>query len=579
MKIGKIISKIQKAFDTISNIGVSENTIDSQFVQSLNRASLIAMFVTFPYIIIYAAMKTPVMATINLTFFTIYASTLLLNYKHYYLFAKSLIILAGYAHVLSVSVYYGPSTGFELYFYIMPIISTFVFSIKEKKFMILGTFSFFFFFFFTQYLYTIITPVIIPENTAKILYYTSVTFILLFVMSFVYFFRIASLNNQEKLEEQKEIAEKANKAKSNFLANMSHEIRTPMNAILGFIGILKERTKDEKSTEYLNIVDSSSKSLLNIIDDILDFSKIDSGKLKIDTIDFDAKAEFNYITHLFDANCAEKGITLVPNISQNIPAYLHTDLHRLKQVISNLLSNAIKFTEQGKRITVLIECENDFLKVSVKDEGKGIAKEKQKEIFSAFGQEDTSTTRKYGGTGLGLTISAQLVELLGGELQVQSEVGVGSEFYFSIPVEIGQKNHTEALSDEEAPLSGHILIVEDNKTNQMLMRILLEELDLTFDIANDGSESIEMFKTNKYDLILMDENMPNMNGIEATKNIIKIEKDKALEHTPIIALTANAVSGDRERFLESGMDEYLSKPIDETKLFQTLNQFLNKKKN
>lgn len=577
MKRDKITSNIQQAFSNISNIGISKHTFDSQFIQASNRASLIAMFVTFPYVVIYSVINAPFMALLNLTFFILYAQTLLLNYKHYYLLAKILIVVIGYIHVVSVSLYYGPSTGFELYFYIMPIISTFIFSIKEKRFMVLGIFSFFLVFFLTQYLYTIITPQILPENIIKILYYSSVIFILLFVVSFVYFFRISSLNNQAKLKEQKKIAVKANKAKSIFLANMSHEIRTPMNAILGFINILKERTEDKKSTEYLNIIDSSSKSLLNIIDDILDFSKIDSGKLQINKIDFDTNREFNAITHLYDAKCAEKEISLILHISENLPPYIYTDPYRLKQVISNLLSNAIKFTSNGKTIIVSIEYKNEFLDISVKDEGKGIAKEKQEQIFTAFGQEDSSTTREYGGTGLGLTISAQLVKLLGGELKVKSEIGIGSEFYFSIPVEVGQEVKRDTLSSEESPLSGHILLVEDNKTNQLFMKILLEELELTFDIANDGLEAIEMFKNKKYDAILMDENMPNMSGIEATKNIIKMETEKALEHTPIIALTANAIEGDRERFLAAGMNEYLTKPVDEAKLFQILSKFLNKK--
>ena len=569
-----MINSIKSIFDKISSIGVFERTIESQFIESTNRATLVAIFVTFPYIPTYIMIEDFKMTLVNTLFLFLYPLILLLNHKHYYLVGKMLLVILGYLHVLNVSVYYGNQTGFELYFYLMPIMSTFVFSRKEQKFMLIGIVLFFIFFFLTQYLYTVITPQSIEDDIAKLLYYSSILFVLIFIMSFVYFFRISSLHFQEGLEEQKIIAQKANKAKSSFLANMSHEIRTPLNAILGFIDLLKKRTEDKTSSGYLNIIDSSSKSLLNIIEDILDFSKIDSEKLEISKIDFDARSEFEVITYLFDARCSEKDITLILNIDENVPEYLHSDPHRLKQIISNLLSNAVKFTNEGKSIVVEISYKENLLNISVKDEGKGIAEDKQKQIFTAFGQEDSSTTREYGGTGLGLSISTQLVKLLGGELKLKSEVGKGSEFYFSILTEVGKEVVTEKITDDGSVLSGNILLVEDNKTNQMFMKIVLEELNLTFDIANDGLEAIEMFKDKKYDAILMDENMPNMGGMESSSKILEIEKQNSLVHTPIIALTANALKGDRDKFLSAGMDEYLTKPINQHILFQVLGKFL-----
>ena len=380
------------------------------------------------------------------------------------------------------------------------------------------------------------------------------------------------------LQEAKQKAEESTKSKSEFLANMSHEIRTPLNAILGFIALLKEENIGEKPEEYVDIIDSSSKGLLKIIEDILDFSKIESGKLEIDKVDFDVKAEFEVITHIFLAKCSENDIELSLVLDKNLPKSINTDPLRVKQVIFNLLGNAIKFTDKGKKIIVDINYKDDFLNVSVKDEGKGIAKDKLSHIFESFSQEDSSTTRKYGGTGLGLTISYELVKLLGGELKVKSEIGVGSEFYFSIKAEVGKEiKDTEKVLENITFDNRKILLAEDVETSQMFMRIVLEGLNFEVDIANDGIEAVEAFKQNRYDVILMDENMPNQNGIEATKQILKIEAQNNLPHTPIIALTANALKGDRERFLDTGMDEYLTKPVDKHQLAKALKKVLVEK--
>jgi len=381
---------------------------------------------------------------------------------------------------------------------------------------------------------------------------------------------------EEALLEAKHSAEASARSKSEFLANMSHEIRTPLSAILGFVDLLKKENIGEKADKYVEIIDSSSKGLLKIIEDILDFSKIESGKLEIDKIDFDPKTEFETITHLFLAKCEEKNITLSLILDKSLPKSIHTDPLRIKQVISNLLSNAIKFTDKGKKITVSIDYKDGLLNVSVKDEGKGIAKEKLSHIFESFSQEDSSTTRKYGGTGLGLTISYELVRILGGELKVKSEIGVGSEFYFSIKVSEGKKVQENNETTENITFENKkVLLAEDVKTNQMFMTIILEGLKFEVDVADDGIEAVEAFKKNRYDLILMDENMPNLNGREATRQILEIEAKNNLPHTPIIALTANAIKGDRTRFLDAGMDEYLTKPIDQNHFISILKKILS----
>jgi len=377
------------------------------------------------------------------------------------------------------------------------------------------------------------------------------------------------------IENQKNALKNALETKSEFLANMSHEIRTPLNAIIGFIDILKEENKNEKSQEYLDIIDSSSKSLVQIIEDILDFSKIESGKIDIEKIDFNTIKEFEITTYLFKAKASEKNILLSLNLDKNLPKYINSDPLRIKQVMSNLLSNAIKFTNNHKKIDVNIKYENNFLYVSVIDQGKGIAENKLEHIFESFSQEDSSTTREFGGTGLGLSISSELVKLLGGELKVKSKPEVGSEFYFFIPAEIGKELLiTDTYKADSNFNDKVVLLVEDNKANQMFMKVILKKQKLKFDIANDGVEAIEAFKSKKYDLILMDENMPNMNGIEATKHILEMEKIQNLQHTPIIALTANALKGDREKFLSAGMDEYMTKPVDKNIFSNLLSLFL-----
>ncbi len=394
---------------------------------------------------------------------------------------------------------------------------------------------------------------------------------------FLFYFIYSNTIHRKELSTQIEVAEKASKAKSEFLANMSHEIRTPLNAMLGFIELLKEEKIDPKPLEYINIIDSSSKSLLGIIEDILDSSKIESGKLAIDKIDFNTREESKMITILFDAKVTQQDIRLILNIHDRVPVAINSDLLRLKQIIANLIGNSIKFTQKGKNITVDIDYVDSRLSISVKDEGKGISPDKLSHIFKAFSQEDDSTTRKYGGTGLGLTISSELVRLLGGELKVKSEVGVGSEFYFSIPADVGVEQINTKEDEKDITFDGkRLLLVEDNKANQMFMKVMLKKLKIEFDIANDGLEAIEAFKINTYDIILMDENMPNLNGIEATKQILEIEKEEKFVHTPIIALTANALKGDKEKFLNAGLDEYLTKPISKESLSHALITFINK---
>ncbi|MGB5964986.1 MAG: ATP-binding protein, partial [Sulfurimonadaceae bacterium] len=382
--------------------------------------------------------------------------------------------------------------------------------------------------------------------------------------------------SHSKMMAAKSDAEQASRSKSEFLANMSHEIRTPLNAINGFIGLLKDNETDSEKLNYLEIINSSSESLLQIINDILDFSKIESGKLSIEQLDFNPAKELSGTIELFKLKASEKDIRLYVDGCDTLPSTLHGDALRLKQILSNLLSNAIKFTDNRGEIFCKFRHEEGRLCLNVKDNGIGIAEDKQKKIFESFTQADGSTVRKYGGTGLGLTISAKLAKLLGGDLNVESKEGVGSEFFFFAPFAISQEKDEkiEVSVEKSKDLSGHTLLVEDNEANQMFIGIILRNAGLTYDTANNGVEAIEKFKTEKYKLILMDENMPKLNGIGATKAILQIEQERGLAHTPIIALTANALVGDRQLFIDAGMDDYLAKPLEPAQLIQKIGELI-----
>jgi signal transduction histidine kinase/CheY-like chemotaxis protein len=375
----------------------------------------------------------------------------------------------------------------------------------------------------------------------------------------------------ENLTVAKRIAEESTDQKSRFLANMSHEIRTPLNAITGFIKLLEEGEEDETKLKYLKIIKNSSESLLQIINDILDISKIESGKLTIEPYNFNPYEDLIMIAELFQAKAAEKKIVFQIRYNNNMPQVLHGDALRIKQIFTNLLSNAIKFTPEGSKVKCVIWYKNGKLHIKVKDYGIGISEEKQQTIFEPFRQADGSTVRTYGGTGLGLSISLELARLLGGKLSLGSQEGKGSTFTLSLPLKEGKEIVEER--EESITIQAHVLIVEDYEANRMFLSIILENAGISYEMANDGLEALEKFKSGRYDVILMDENMPNMGGMEAMKEILKIEEKENKPHTPVISLTANALQGDRERFLKAGFDDYLSKPVDPKSLINAIGRF------
>lgn len=378
---------------------------------------------------------------------------------------------------------------------------------------------------------------------------------------------------QISLIHAKESAENSNQAKSRFLANMSHEIRTPLNGIMGFIELLQKEETDPKKSGYLDIIKISSQSLQVVINDVLDLSKIEDGSMKIEPTDFNLAQHLQELISFFKSISDAQNVSLHFEYPHEISKYIHTDPLRLKQILSNLLSNAIKFSTENSNITISLHREGDNLHLAVNDEGIGISKEAQERIFNPFEQAELSTTRNYGGTGLGLSISKRLIELLDGKIKVESELEKGTTFSFYIYApEVTDFDDT--INDEQDyQFKGHVLVAEDNKTNQLLISILLEEMNITFTLVENGKEAVEAFILHPdYDLILMDINMPIMDGIDATKQIRGSENYH--KDVPIIALTANAMKEDMEHYKQVGMADYVSKPIDNHLLGKTLSKYL-----
>ncbi|NCU03053.1 MAG: response regulator [Chitinophagaceae bacterium] len=406
---------------------------------------------------------------------------------------------------------------------------------------------------------------------------------------FIFTYITYKVQQQQLLIQRLNLSEKkardAAAVKENFLANMSHEIRTPLNAVLGFTNLLQRKELDKEAAGYVETIQHSGESLLKVVNDILDLSRIEAGMMRIETAPFSLRLIIHSVEAMFKPKLDEKKLHLQVMIDEQLPDILNGDATRLTQILVNLVGNAVKFTEKG---TVTVTVNNKELNkntvrliIQVKDTGIGIDEEKLKTVFERFKQAEESVTRKYGGTGLGLAIVKDLVELQRGVITVNSQPGEGSIFTVELPYEVVTDNRFVTTAEKDNLISPvewdhvRLLVAEDNAINQLLLRYLFDHKKLLYDVATNGREVIELLKKKKYDLVLMDIQMPEMDGYTATyeiRNTLKLQ-------IPVIAMTAHAMTGEREKCLQHGMNEYISKPIREELLFQLINKFIPVKDN
>ncbi|MFK7806450.1 MAG: response regulator [Saprospiraceae bacterium] len=392
------------------------------------------------------------------------------------------------------------------------------------------------------------------------------------------------MNRVIHLIKEKELAEQKAEIKSKFLSTMSHEIRTPMNAVIGLTNVMLDEKPREDQKENLTTLKFSADLLLALINDVLDYSKLEAGEIHFEKIDFDLHQLVQNIGNSLRVQAEKKQLPLEINIASDVPRFVVNDSVRMSQIITNLAGNAIKFTDKGKvsiDLSLLKKTAHTvIIRFAIRDTGIGISKDKFETIFKSFSQADAATTRKFGGTGLGLSITKRMLELQESEIQLESELGEGSTFFFDLKMPLGKA--TKKYADKPSPIAipsdiqfenNSVLLVEDNKINIMVAMKFLKKWGLNVDVAENGQIALDLIQEKDYDLVLMDLDMPVMDGYEATA-AIRASSLERINRLPVIALSASAVSDFREKAMEIGMNEYVTKPFVPEELYSVLNGFL-----
>jgi signal transduction histidine kinase/CheY-like chemotaxis protein len=406
----------------------------------------------------------------------------------------------------------------------------------------------------------------------------------------------ANVTQRKQLEERalhaRTLAEQASRAKSEFLANMSHEVRTPLNAIMGLNQLLQQTALTGEQKQWLGLMEDSSRALLSLLNDVLDLSRIEAGKLQLEHVDFPVRTLFDNLFAIYEPQARLKSIQLTMSLSPKLPLQMSGDPFRIRQVLTNLLSNALKFTPEGGRVSMSVELEkngqpSEELVIRIVDNGIGIALEQQQFMFDAFTQADASTARRHGGSGLGLAICSRLVKMMGGRIQLQSAPSEGSAFEVrlalgeaanTVDIDLGrvQLQASDLAAARKRLQNVRVIVAEDNAVNELLIRKILEEVGCEVRIAHNGADAFRLWQEWAVDLILMDVQMPEVNGMMSTARIREAECAAHRPPTPILAVTANAMPGDRELYLAAGMSGYVAKPIEVRALLMAMMQVLPK---
>jgi len=572
---------IKRIFNYISNLGVDNSLSEKKIkrVRITNILAIATILIVIPLYFLFKNMGADFFKSLIPAVIAYQIFLLFLN-KTGYINASRFIA----PNVNSLIIFiYSTSLGHEslFFFYYFPAISgSFLyFELKEKFFFIIQLLFTTILIIFDLFINVQLFPKIhqSPENMILLSYFLMFSAFVLFVIC-LFVLAAESQSAERALLKAKYVAEEATLAKSNFLARMSHEIRTPMNAVIGLTHLTLKTKLNDKQFDYLKKIQNASLSLLGIINEILDFSKIEAAKMTLENVPFKIKTVWNNLLDTIGLKAYNKGIELIMEIDESIPKLLRGDSLRLGQILINLSDNAIKFTERGyvkisAKIVEFIKNDNKVLiNFSVKDTGIGLTQKQIDNIFDSFYQADESITRNFGGTGLGLSITKQLIELMGGSIKVESKLGKGTNFYFTIEFDIVNEGsvHEKNIRDNIIFKNSKVLIAEDNLINQQVLSEMIEHLGLEYDIASNGEEAYKKILKNKYKLVLMDIQMPIMDGLAATRII----REKGIMNLPIIAMTAHALELEKKKSLEAGMNEHLTKPINPEELEKILSKYL-----